>query len=111
MTTELFSKRLVYIESEADIDSLKPKSVVCVKNYKSVVFDRKEGDIMVFYCTDILDDNVLVELTAPRDDVSNAGNMIYFTFGQSYTKRNLTPADGDYYLERKNDLVELRLMK
>ena len=106
----LFLERLVEVTSEEMIDSLRPRSVVYVKNQQPRVFDRREGDTMIFYYPNIMRNEVVVELKTPRGNIGNVGNIVYFQFGGE-ERGDLTSQDGDYYLERKNDLVALGLMK
>jgi len=111
---DLFLERLVKTESEEDIDNLKPRDVINVKNNFPRVFDRREGDMMIFYFPDYLDfleKNVIIELKTPRDYLSIGNDGIHFILTALNKKRELTYEDGDYYKERKDDLIKLGLMK
>jgi hypothetical protein len=108
---DLFLKRFVKTESEEDIDSLSSRAVIYIKNSYPGIFDRREENMLVFYYPDVLKEDTVVELKIPRDHLSISGNRIAFSSSGVDETRDLTPADGDYYWERKNDLVELGLMK
>ena len=106
----LFLERLVQVTSEEMIDSLRPRSVVLVKNGDPRVFDRRDGDKMVFYYGDVRPTGIVKELKTPRSSVRNIGNQIDFHSSSKDQIRNLTNDYRDYYYERREDLVALGLI-
>lgn len=106
---QLFLERIVEVNSDEEIDLLKERSVVYVKNAKPAVFDRREGDILFFYYSGLFKGEI-TEIGIPRSLISQGGNMIYLTQGIGIKRRDLTESDGDYYLERKEDLEGLGLL-
>ncbi|MBW2992835.1 hypothetical protein KY345_06490 [Candidatus Woesearchaeota archaeon] len=108
---DLFCERLVEVTSERDIDSLESRAVVFWKNKNPRVFDRREENKLVFYHQDILDKDVVVERKIPRKYLCNIGNMIAYAASGADEIRDLTPKDGEYYTERRDDLIALGLMR
>ncbi|MBW2995834.1 hypothetical protein KY332_00880 [Candidatus Woesearchaeota archaeon] len=107
----LFLERLVEIESEETIDSLKHGDVVKVKDGPSKVFDRIEEDMLVFYCPTVLKKDAVLEIKTPREYLSQSGNRVVFTLGTEDERIEWKPKDGEYYQKRRDDLVALGLMK
>jgi len=108
---EFLQKRLVQVKSEEAIDGLEPGSVVYSKNGPMRVFNERIGDMLTFYYHHTFERDTVNELTTPRDYLCNVGNMIAFSSSGNDKRVKLTPADGERYIARRDDLVSLGLMK
>jgi len=106
---DLFLEKLVEINSDADIDRLKPGDVVRVKNRDPRVFEKREEDFLTFYYAAVLGKGI-DELTTPRGYVQSIGNQLYFTPNILDKRKSYEPEDEDYQ-KKKDDLVALGLMK
>jgi len=109
MVSELLIQRLVDIPDDAAIDNLVHGNVVNVRNSYGHVFDRREGETMYFYTPDVFKRDVVTEIEIPRSSVVEAGNRLHF-YDRGRVDRDLLAADGEYYQERRKDLVALGLM-